>query len=214
MESETPADLYPERISKEAINQLPLTAYEGTITLIRDDEAALAACEKLARERVLGFDTETRPAFRKGESFKPALVQLAGEGEIFLFQIRMLSSLDPLIALFCREDILKVGVAIHDDIKGLQSIQPFEPAGFVEIAQYTTPLGIINTGLRALCGIFLGIRISKRAQVSNWARRTLQPAQISYAATDAWVSRELYQKLAALGHVHEDSKCASKRTNS
>jgi len=189
---------WPERISKEAINQLPLQSYEGRIEVVRDLESAENACAQLAKDSVLGFDTETRPSFKKGQSFKPSLIQLAGSDCIYLFQNKLMGSLAPMKELFESPDILKAGVAIHDDIKGLQSLEKFDPQGFVEISKFTTPLGIINTGLRALCGIFLGIRISKRAQISNWARRNLQPNQITYAATDAWVSRELYLKLDEL----------------
>lgn len=198
---ETPQSPYPERIDKETLNKLPLIAYEGEVELVRDKEAAFAACEHLSKESILGFDTETRPSFKKGESFRPSLIQLAGTGRVYLFQNKLIGTIEPLKPIFSNPDILKVGVAIRDDIKGLQAIEPFSPEGFVEISTYTTPLGIINTGLRALCGIFLEGRISKRAQVSNWARHNLQPNQITYAATDAWVSRELYLKLDALGHT-------------
>lgn len=191
-------ETYPERISKEAINRLPLRAYEGPVDVIRDVEAAKVACEVLAMEGVLGFDTETRPSFRKGEAFLPSLVQLAGQERVFLFQLGLIGPLEPLFAILSAAAPLKVGVAIRDDIKGLQAINSFEPNGFVEIADLTTPLGIVNTGLRPLCGILLGMRISKGAQVSNWARTDLSPAQITYAATDAWASRELYVKVRSL----------------
>ncbi len=209
-----PKQPWPERIEKEAINQLPLIAYEGKIEIIKTLESARIACEKLSRETVLGFDTETRPAFNKGESFLPSLVQLAASDCVYLFQLGQIGSLAPLVSIFSNTAILKVGVAIHDDIKALNQIEKFTPAGFVEISTFTSPLGIVNTGLRPLCAIFLGYRISKRAQVTNWARAQLDEAQISYAATDAWISRELYQKLdeLKLTQVRASSKREKKQS--
>ena len=197
---------FPERISKEEINKLPLTAYKGKIVLVRDEASAKEAAKALLQETVLGFDTETRPAFKKGESYLPALIQLGGEDCVYLFQNKHIKTLAPLIPILSNPNILKVGVAIRDDIKGLQDIEPFDPKGFVEISQHTTPAGIVNTGLRPLCGIFLGYRISKRAQVSNWGRDDLEPNQITYAATDAWISRELYLKIESLGPTKKAPK--------
>lgn len=200
-DNETAESLWPQRIDKEALNQLPRLTYMGKVEIVSTPEAAERACAALMQERVLGFDTETRPAFTKGESFLPALTQLAGEQCVYLFQHKLMGTIAPLLPIFSNSEVMKVGVALHDDIKGLQQIESFEARGFVELSQFTTPLGIINTGLRPLCGIFLGGRISKGAQVSNWARTELQQAQITYAATDAWVSRELFLKLESLGYV-------------
>lgn len=190
---------YPERITKEAVNALPLKRFRGPIELVRTQEQLLQAVEALKGEAVLGFDTETRPAFRKGESYRPALLQLGGDASTYLFQLLQLDNLDPLLALLSDETVLKVGVALHDDVRKLQEHQPFEARGFVDVTTLTKDTGVQHTGLRNLVAIFLGFRISKNAQVSNWAREELTQAQIVYAATDAWVSRELYLRLVELG---------------
>lgn len=184
-----------QRISRDHINSLPIRVYEGAVVLVRDDAALRTIMPRLEAERCLGFDTESRPAFRKGEAYPISLLQLATADCVYLFQLQRLKRTGPLFNILSRNDILKVGVALHDDVRKLRELRDFKPAGFVEISDHTQRHGILNTGLRSLTGHFLQFRISKRAQVTNWARPTLTSAQIQYAATDAWVSRELYLAL-------------------
>jgi ribonuclease D len=198
------------KITKEEVNALPLKAYDGPVTIVDDDQKLAIALKELKRETVLGFDTESRPAFKKGQNYPASLIQLGGEHHIWLFQIQTLSNLDPLWRLLANRKVVKAGVAIADDIKKLQDLHTFRPGGFVEIADLTQKAGILNTGLRSLAGLLLGFRISKRAQVSNWAKSSLSEAQIQYAATDAWVSRELYLHMRRLGdRVADLPKAAS-----
>jgi ribonuclease D len=180
------------KISKEEINELPLNAYEGPVHLVKEDSQLAEVLPQLKKESILGFDTESRPSFKKGQSFPASLIQLGGEKDVWLFQLHNLKQRHELWKILASPRIIKAGVAIQDDIKKLQEIMDFKPAGFIEIATLTQRAGILNTGLRNLAGLLLGFRISKRAQVSNWAKANLTEAQIQYAATDAWVSRELY----------------------
>lgn len=189
------------RIDKAAINNLPLKAYEGPIILAEDQAAMEAATSELSRERILGFDTESRPAFKKGENYGVSLLQLAGANAVYLFQLTRYEDLAPLFRLLEDPGIVKAGVAINDDIRKLNELRPFKAGGFIEIADITQKSGIVNTGLRSLTAFFLGFRISKRAQVSNWARQKLTSAQIQYAATDAWTSRRLYECCQQRGWV-------------
>jgi ribonuclease D len=181
-------------ISKAEINELPLIAWEGTIRILETIEAMDAAVAELMNESHLGFDTETRPSFKKGEYYPPALIQLATADCVYLFRISKIGSFAPLLPILESADILKTGVAIKDDVKELRAMAEFTPAGFVEIADITLKLGYQNRGLRALAGLLMEGRISKAAQVSNWAREELDKKQIRYAATDAWISREIYRK--------------------
>ena len=183
-------------ISKEQINKLPLFKYEGKIHLVRNETQAAAAVKALRREHVLGFDIETRPAFRKGESYPPALLQLAGHSAVYIFQLLALRDLKWFHELFSNAAILKAGVSLDHDIKKLKERQAFQAAGFVEIADLSEQAGIQNKGLRGLAAILMGIRISKGAQRSNWSRPDLSRDQILYAATDAYICRELYLRLA------------------
>jgi ribonuclease D len=180
------------KITKAEINELPLKAYEGKVTIVDTDEKLDEALHHLKKEKILGFDTESRPSFKKGQVYPASLLQLGGAKEIWLFQFQKFTDNEALWKVLADPHTVKAGVAIQDDIKKLQEIIDFKPGGFVEIATLTQQSGILNTGLRSLAGLLLGFRISKRAQVSNWARPSLSDSQIQYAATDAWVSRELY----------------------
>ena len=184
--------LEKRKISKAEINELPLIAWEGEIQILETTEEMAAAAAVLAKESHLGFDTETRPSFKKGDYSPPALIQLATEHCVYLFRISKTGTFDPVLPILKSPDILKTGVAIKDDVKELRAME-----GFVEIADITVKLGYENRGLRALAGLLLQGRISKAAQVSNWARPELDKKQVRYAATDAWISREIYRKAMA-----------------
>lgn len=194
--TETPT-VENRKISKAEINDLPLIAWEGEIQILETIETMEAAVAELMNESHLGFDTETRPSFKKGEYYPPALIQLATEHCVYLFRISKTESFEPLLPILESSEILKTGVAIKDDVKELRAMDEFTPGGFVEIADITLKLGYENRGLRALAGLLLEGRISKAAQVSNWARAELDDKQIRYAATDAWISREIYRRAIA-----------------
>jgi len=185
------------KISKAEINELPLIAWDGRVEILESIDEMVAAVDLLKLETHLGFDTETRPTFKKGDYYPPALVQLATDSCVYLFRITKTKTLAPLLPLLESPAIIKTGVAIKDDVKELRALEAFEPRGFVEIAEITVKLGYENRGLRALAGLLLGGRISKAAQVSNWAKSELEEKQIRYAATDAWISREIYIKAIA-----------------
>jgi len=192
-----PTQTITKKISKAEINALPLIQWEGEIRILNSVEEMQDAVAKLSHCTHLGFDTETRPTFKKGQYYPPALIQLATEDCVYLFRISKIDTLDPVLPILESADILKTGVAIKDDVKELRAMQDFEPAGFVEIAEITVKLGYENRGLRALAGLFMNGRISKGAQVSNWARDELDNKQVRYAATDAWISREIYARSIA-----------------
>lgn len=184
-------------ISREELGALPIRAFEGPVHLIDRDALVAPACDRLAKADVLGFDTETRPSFRAGESHPPALIQLADASDVFVFQIQKLKNVKPLLDLLGWANVTKAGVALADDLKKLREVHAFKPAGFTDIGVLARQQNLKQTGLRTLAGLLLGFRISKREQRSNWGRDTLTSSQLRYAATDAWVSRELYLRLTA-----------------
>lgn len=194
---EASAPEQPRSISRDDLIQLPIQSFRGPVDVIDNDDAAPAAIEALERETLLGFDTETKPVFKPGISYPPALVQLAGEQRAYIFQLQKLKHLDGLVRIFTNPKIIKAGIALADDLKKLQEVRAFKAAGFAEVGDLARKLNITQTGLRSLAGLILGYRVSKREQRSNWARPQLTPSQITYAATDAWVSRELYLALSA-----------------
>lgn len=195
--------MYPEKITKDEVNELPLIKYEGPIALIDKEEDYKKALSELRKAMVIGFDTETRPAFKKGQSFDIALIQLAIPGIVFLIRLNLLGLRDGLIGIFENPDIRKVGISIRDDIIDLQKMNRFEPQNVFEINDATANIGIVNQGVRNLSGIILESRISKSQQTSNWENPTLHPKQQVYAATDAWVCLEIYEKLLRQGFIED-----------
>lgn len=194
---------FPEKshITKAEINQLPMKQYTGPICLCRTPEEAEAAAKKLKKEPLLGFDTETRPAFRKGESYDPSLLQLATGSEVYLFQIQQTGLIPGLLEILASRDIIKAGVAIDRDVNELCDMAKFEPDGFVELADIAKEALIKNLGLRGLTAILFDFRISKKEQVSNWARKELSPSQQTYAATDAWLGHKIYTHFQQMGLI-------------
>lgn len=185
------------RLSKEAINELPLYAYEGAVTLVRTEEEMELAAKSLAEETVLGFDTETKPSFSKGKAHLPSLLQLAGEQGVYLFHMGV-QPLSPAVwKLLETPDIVKVGVAVHDDLLALKKVFPFTPHAVYDLSTLAKKKGIQEQGLRGLAARVLGLRISKGERCSNWAKKDLSPRQIRYAATDAWISRAVFLGLSA-----------------
>jgi len=186
--------LNKNKLSKTEINSLPLRYYNGAIRIIQTAEQAKNACAILIKEKVLGFDTETRPAFNKGQSYLPSLLQLAGTKVVYLFQLSQCGLTDSIIILLSNVNIIKSGVAINQDLTELQQILNFEPAGFVDLGDIARSKGLPHHGLRGLAAYLLKFRISKSGRTSNWSANQLTKKQIKYAATDAWVGRELYLK--------------------
>ena len=195
--------MFRETISNEDINELELKGFEGQITVIEDGNKLRAAFQKIRKHKFVGFDTETKPNFKKGESNQVSLVQLALPDEVFLIRINHTGITDTLVHFFESADILKIGVALRDDIKDLQTIRDFKPVNFIEINQAVKEIGIESNGLRKLTAIILGFRISKNAQTSNWENPELTDKQKQYAATDAWVCYEMYRELYEKGFIFD-----------
>lgn len=196
-------NMFPERINKEEINLLPLIQYEGDIILIDKPELKDEAINELRKHEVLAFDTESRPAFLKGQYFPVSLLQVAVQDKVFLFRLGMIGDLKGIAALFANEKIAKVGISIRDDIKELRKLAFFRPANIVEINSLAKEIGVAAEGVRNLSAIFLGYRISKSQQTTNWEREELTEKQMRYAATDAWVCWEIYNKLIRQGYINE-----------
>jgi ribonuclease D len=192
-----PPDLLRE-ISREAMLELPIRRYEGEIRLVETAQALERAAADIFQEESIGFDTETRPAFRKGESHPPALAQVATARAVYLFPLQRLDFSATLGELLAERAIVKAGVALGEDLRQLQSLFAFEPAAVTDLGHVARRHGLKQTGVRNLAGIFLGARITKGAKTTNWAARRLTQQQMTYAATDAWICRELYLRFREL----------------
>ncbi|MGE5523597.1 MAG: 3'-5' exonuclease [Rhodospirillaceae bacterium] len=190
-------------ISREQIADLPLRRYEGEVRLVETAADIELAMADMTAETVVGFDTETRPAFRRGEVYLPALVQAATAQRVYLFQLRHTAVHDAVAQLLGSPRVVKAGVAVAHDLRTLKGVFPFEPRNVVDLGVLARRRGMEQTGLRNLAGLLLGYRIPKGAKTTNWAAHRLSDAQVAYAATDAWACRELYLRFATLGLIED-----------
>jgi ribonuclease D len=186
---------YRKSITNEELSELPTGAFEGRIVVVDNDETMKEAHTHLCRQRVIGFDTETRPTFRKGALNDMALVQLSSATTAYLFRLNRIPLSEKIRSILENERIVKAGASIRDDIRGIQRQCPFTPGGFIDIQSIVPRHGIVDLSVRKVSGIVLGVRISKAQRLSNWEAQSLTPAQQLYAATDAWACREIYLRL-------------------
>lgn len=175
--------------------ELPMAVFRGKLTVVEHKRQLGSVFEELARFHVLGFDTETRPAFRRGRVNEVALIQLAVSDKAWLFRTSKIGLPAQLMQLLENPDYLKIGVGLKDDIMRLNQLQSFSQGGFLDLATYVKAFGIEDNGLRKLAANILKIRVSKAQQLANWEQDVLTPAQLNYGATDAWVCCEMYKKL-------------------
>ena len=186
-------------IEREDLANLPIRRYEGTVSQVATLQELEEARADFRQERVVGLDTETRPSFKKGESHLPCLVQAATARAVYLFQLRRLEVFPALVELFASPATVKAGVGLAQDLRQLKLVFPFTVENALDLGVVARRRGIGQTGVRNLAGMFLGFRIPKGTRTSNWERLQLSPAQITYAATDAWACRELYLRFESLG---------------
>ena len=184
-------------ISPEEIAALELASFPGEIVVVEEDGPVMEqAVRYLRRQKVLGFDTETRPTFSPDQhSSGTALLQLSGSGKAFLFRLKKCGLPRSLAAVLSNPSVVKVGAATLDDVRGLQKITSFKPKGFVDLQNIVWEYGIRDKSVKKMAAIILGVKISKAQQLSNWEAEKLSEGQRRYAATDAWVCREMYLKL-------------------
>lgn len=182
-------------ISNEEINALPLGAFEGKTIVVSEERKIIHAFDEIKEHRVVGFDTETKPVFVRGQQNKVALMQVALPDKVFLIRLKQTGITPHLVEFLENDSILKAGVALRDDIKALQRLKHYKPAGFIELAAMSKEAGLQVESVKKLTALLLGFRISKSAQTSNWEAEVLHEKQISYAATDAWVCLQIYHIL-------------------
>lgn len=185
-----------KNINKEEIEPLPSFLYKGEITVIEDTKKVSSVTKQLALSPVLGFDTETRPAFRKGETHKVGLLQLCDNRKVALFRLNKCGFPLSLRRLLENPKIAKIGVGIRDDLRHLQQLAPFTPTAFIDLQEYTEKFGIEEKSFSKLMAIIFQVKISKRQRTSNWEAPVLTEAQLRYAATDAWGALKMYQYLS------------------
>ena len=182
-------------ISKENLNALPAAEFKGRIRIIDRDFQVEEAIKDLRKNSLIGFDTETRPSFRKGQSYKLALVQLSTPDCCYLFRTCKIGIPEPLKEILEDPAVTKVGLSVHDDFHSLHKLSPIEPQSFIELQQMVKEYKIADNSLSRIYGILFGKRICKGQRLTNWEAETLTDAQQSYAALDAFACIEIYNHL-------------------
>lgn len=184
-------------ITKEQIAQLPIVTYGGTPVLCDTLEAAVAAIRALSAEPVVGFDTETRPSFKKGHPHSVALLQLATASACYLIRLNIVGIFPELQQFFENDSTLKIGLSIKDDFQQMRRMHPLEPKGFVDLQQFVKKFDIADNSLQKIYALIFGRRISKSQRLTNWEAPILTHAQQAYAALDAWACLQIYNTLTA-----------------
>ena len=191
--------MYKISITPEEIEKMEMGSFPGEIVVI--DHQGLGffrALDYLRKQKILGFDTESRPNFSpQHHHYGVALLQLSGPDRAYLFRIKNLKMYKRLFKVLADERVIKVGAAVNDDIHGLQRYCDFKPKSFVDLQRIVWEYGIKDKSVKKMAAIILGVRISKTQQLSNWEAEHLSEAPKKYAATDAWVCREMYERLLA-----------------
>lgn len=187
--------VFQPTIDNDTVAALPAARFEGRIVVVDSEELVDAACSDLERCDIIGFDTETRPSFRAGVSYKVSLLQLSTPDTCYLFRLCRIRLSNRILKILGSKRILKVGADVSGDIRSLHALREFKADGFVDLQNEASRWGIEEKSLRKLSAIILGERVSKAQRLSNWEAGVLTEQQRDYAATDAWVCLEILAKL-------------------
>lgn len=189
--------IFKPTISPEELEKLKVAEFSGEVIIVdKENEDYKEAVDYLSRQKILGFDTETKPVFQANVKRNGvALLQLSGGERAYIFRLTEIGMPESLCKILSTKKILKVGAAVNEDIKGLQRYTKFIPRGFVDLQAEGAGWGIKEKSVRKMAAIIMGLRVSKSQQLSNWEAEVLTPGQINYAAIDAWVCRQMYLKL-------------------
>ena len=184
-------------ISKEQITELPIETFSGKIVVADNENDIEKAIAYLSTQTEIGFDTETKPAFRKGQNNKVALMQLSSMDTCFLFRLNKIGYPDALDDILCNAEIKKIGLSLKDDFAAIRKRTDKKPVNFIDLQSFVDNYGIDDNGLQRIYAIVFGKKISKNQRLSNWEAAQLTPAQQTYAAIDAWACLKIYKKLTA-----------------
>lgn len=183
------------KIDNEQTAQLPAIEFRGEICIIDREEQVEEACRELAASSLIGFDTETRPSFKAGVTYRVSLLQLSTKNRCYLFRLNKIALSKPILKLLESSEVKKIGADVAGDLRSLRQLRHFRDGGFIDLQNIASEWGIEEKSLRKLSAIVLGRRVSKAQRLSNWEGSTLTDKQQLYAATDAWVCIRIYEKL-------------------
>ncbi|MDH6354857.1 ribonuclease D [Dysgonomonas sp. PH5-45] len=185
-----------ENISKEQVSELPVEVFPGRIIVIDTAEKALQAVQYLRQTKIIGFDSETKPSFQRGKSYKVSLIQLATRDTCFLFRLNLIDFPPCLAELLDDPEVQKIGLSLKDDFAAIRKrVKTFAPQNFIELQAFVKKVGIKELGLQRIYAILFSKRITKTQRLSNWEADVLTDAQKMYASVDAWACLKIYEKL-------------------
>lgn len=188
-------NIFAAHISKTAIQELPLTHFEGEVIIVDHPNKVSESVEYLRQHTILGVDTEARPSFKRGVHYPTALVQVATLERCYLFRLTHVGLPKELADILADPDICKVGLAFKDDLNGLRRRRDFKPSNCIDLQSIVCKYGIMDLGLQKIFAIIFGKKISKAQQLTNWENSHLTPDQARYASTDAWATLSIYMAL-------------------
>lgn len=188
---------FERTIDNERLSAMEAARFPGRIVIVDRDELVEEACNDLMRYSVIGFDTETRPSFRAGVSYRVGLLQLSTPEVCYLFRLSHIRLSNKILKVLGSRQVLKVGADVTGDIRSLHALRNFHADGFVDLQVEASRWGIEEKSLRKLSAIVLGMRVSKAQRLSNWEAEVLTDQQQEYAATDAWVCPLILERLLA-----------------
>ena len=183
------------KVDKAMISQLKRVDFYGKIIVVTSPVEAEHAVDYLLSQPVLGFDTETRPAFEKGKRYRCSLLQVSTRTDCFLFRLNKLGLCPAIVRLLTDKEVTKVGLAWNNDILSLRELGNFVPGHFIDLQDMVRQLGIEDQSLVKIYANLFGERISKTERLSNWERHELKESQKEYAAIDAWACVRIYNEV-------------------
>lgn len=186
---------YTLSIDKSTVSQLPVSAFGGEIITIQTVEQAEEAISDLEQYSMVGFDTETKPSFKKGKPNKVALLQLSTDERCYLFRLNIIGVPDSIVRFLENEKILKIGLSVRDDFHVMHRTSTVEPKSFIELQDFVKKYNIADISLQKIFAIIFGRKISKSQRLTNWEADELSNGQKVYAATDAWACLRIYKHL-------------------
>ena len=191
------------KFDKKEITALPLVVFTGRIISIISPKETDKAVDYLLAADILGVDTETKPAFHRGEQHQVCLLQVSTRDTCFLFRLNHTGITPAIKRLLEDTTVKKIGLSWHDDLRALKARESFTPGLFIDLQDVVSQLGVQDLSLQKLYANFFQQKISKRQRLSNWEAPVLTDKQKQYAAIDAWSCINLYEEIARLKRTHD-----------
>lgn len=186
------------KFDKKAIATLPTVVFPGKTVVVMSESEAERAVDFLLSNSILGIDTETRPSFKKGETHKVSLLQVATHTVCFLFRLNYIGITPSILRLLENQEVPMIGLSLHDDILSLRKRTDFKPGLFIDLQDMVGEIGIEDLSLQKLYANLFHQKISKRQRLTNWDSDVLNDKQKAYAALDAWACINLYEEIIKL----------------